>query len=410
MKLGSIAFILCFITNGLFAQQNHFIYIQTENKLPFYVKLDKKIYNSSISGYLIIPKLVEGDYNFLIGFPKDQWPVQEVKINQLSKDEGFLLKNFGENGWGLFNMQSLNVVMADKKNTNIVAVKNTPVGDEFSTMLSNVVKDPSIKTAEVTVPTKQKPITTVTENISSQSSQNSNEISVNLTVSKTSFTITKLNQVVDSIGLSITYLVNNNEKIDTVVINVVNDIIPIKQKDTIYTTPIVNIEATNNNIIDSTGNKEIIPVQNELIPSDTLNKIVKPTENEIQPAVVDKTKATETIQLEDKKSSEEQKISIANSNCINQASNEDFLKLRKKMAAEEVDEKMMSAAKKIFKSKCFTTEQVKNLAALFLQDQGKYNFLDMAYPFVSDSSNFPALQVLLVDEYYVSRFKAMIRH
>ena len=80
------------------------------------------------------------------------------------------------------------------------------------------------------------------------------------------------------------------------------------------------------------------------------------------------------------------------------------------MAAEQNEESMLKLAKKQFKAKCFSTEQVKNLANLFLNDKGKYSFLDTAYPFVSDSYNFPTVQIILTDEYYISRFKAMIRH
>ena len=46
----------------------------------------------------------------------------------------------------------------------------------------------------------------------------------------------------------------------------------------------------------------------------------------------------------------------------------------------------------------------------FLKDIGKYNFFDMAYPFVSDSHNFGNLQGQLSDSYYISRFQVMIRH
>lgn len=80
------------------------------------------------------------------------------------------------------------------------------------------------------------------------------------------------------------------------------------------------------------------------------------------------------------------------------------------MAAENGDDDMVAAARKVFKTKCFTTEQVKNLAVLFLKDEGRYKFFDAAYPFVSDSYNFPELEHQLSDEYFITRFKAMVRH
>ena len=80
------------------------------------------------------------------------------------------------------------------------------------------------------------------------------------------------------------------------------------------------------------------------------------------------------------------------------------------MAAEKNDEAMVKVAKKVFKSKCFSTDQVKNLSNLFLHDEGRYNFFDTAYPFVSDSAIFSTLENQLTDPYYITRFKAMIHH
>ena len=92
------------------------------------------------------------------------------------------------------------------------------------------------------------------------------------------------------------------------------------------------------------------------------------------------------------------------------ATENDFLKLRKKMAAVVSDDAMVDAAKKVFKTTCYSVEQIKNLSALFLNDAGKYNFFDTAYPHIYDSQNFGTLQTLLSDQYYISRFKAMIRN
>jgi hypothetical protein len=103
------------------------------------------------------------------------------------------------------------------------------------------------------------------------------------------------------------------------------------------------------------------------------------------------------------------KVAMINSNCRNQANEDDFMKIRKKMVAEDNDDDMVAAARKIFKTKCFTTEQVKNLGVLFLKDEGRYKFFDAAYPFVSDTDNFGSLQAQLTEEYYINRFKAMVR-
>ncbi len=88
-KLLFLFFYLSFVVLSSFSQQNHFIYLQTENRQPFYVKLDKKILSSSASGYIIIPKLQEGNYIMAIGFPKNEWPEQTVTCTVNKKDSGY---------------------------------------------------------------------------------------------------------------------------------------------------------------------------------------------------------------------------------------------------------------------------------------------------------------------------------
>ncbi|MDQ2862940.1 MAG: hypothetical protein M3R50_04675, partial [Bacteroidota bacterium] len=65
---------LCTVAFAASAQQDHFIYLQTENTQPFYVKVNNKLISSSAMGYVIIPKLNDGDYTLHIGFPKNEFP------------------------------------------------------------------------------------------------------------------------------------------------------------------------------------------------------------------------------------------------------------------------------------------------------------------------------------------------
>jgi hypothetical protein len=103
-------------------------------------------------------------------------------------------------------------------------------------------------------------------------------------------------------------------------------------------------------------------------------------------------------------------VGITKTNCTQSATEDDFFKLRKKMAAESNDDNMINEAEKIFKGKCFSTQQIKNLGALFLTDQGKYKFFDAAYLYVNDPENFNSLQSELKEEYFINRFKAMLRN
>ena len=78
------------------------------------------------------------------------------------------------------------------------------------------------------------------------------------------------------------------------------------------------------------------------------------------------------------------------------------------MAAKTSDDGMVSEAKKLFKNKCFTTDQIKNLGSLFLTSAGKYQFFDAAYLHVTDRDQFASLQSEITDAYYLKRFKALV--
>ena len=102
-------------------------------------------------------------------------------------------------------------------------------------------------------------------------------------------------------------------------------------------------------------------------------------------------------------------LKLPNSNCRAEADEKDFFNLRKKMASEDGADEMVMVAKKAMKEKCYSTMQVRNLSVLFLNDADRYQFLDAAYPFTHDAYQYNTLINLLYDNYYVQRFKSMIR-
>jgi hypothetical protein len=78
------------------------------------------------------------------------------------------------------------------------------------------------------------------------------------------------------------------------------------------------------------------------------------------------------------------------------------------MASEDNKEGMIKVANKYFRSRCFSTGQIKDLSYLFLTDEGKYMFFDAAYTHTSDSELFSTLESQLKDPYYKKRFEALI--
>jgi hypothetical protein len=102
------AFVLLVFSTGAQAQKVYFIFLQSENSHPFYVKMADKIYSSSSTGYLIIPDLKENSYNFNLGFANQSKPEANFTVDITNTDRGLLIKNTDE-GFNLFDLQSLAV-------------------------------------------------------------------------------------------------------------------------------------------------------------------------------------------------------------------------------------------------------------------------------------------------------------
>ena len=442
---------LFIVNSSLFvnAQQVHFIYLQTENGQPFYVKMDKQVVSSSAAGYLIIPKLTDGNYKLSVGFPKKEFPEEDFQIVVDKKNEGFLLKNFGEKGWGLFNMQSFGIVMGGGTNAPDTVSKNLQ-SDPFSKMLANVVKDSSIlqrnepkeepikqivseaKTDSVVAVVEPQPVLlSPAKRLLSEKNSDGMEMvyidSVNNGNDTIRIFIPKEN-VTPKTGIALTEKPVESQHKDATIINdsssskehaATMDSISIKdnasinnsEKDTNISSdttasvpPLVsqNKNPAENKDSDLVKKDEEIKQQAEEVkpPSPSLIQQDSTTKEDIKPA---ETKNASLVVLP-----EVVKSSTTNSDCKAFADNEDFLKLRKKMASESSEDNMIKIAKKAFHSRCFSTEQIKNLSFLFLTNEGKYKFFDEAYAFVSDSNQYITLQSQLTDSYYINRFKAMI--
>ena len=406
-----IIFLLFLLSLGLQAQQNRFIYLQTENKQPFYIKMDKKIFSSSASGHIIISKLIDSIYQLTIGFPENEWPEQNVTVSLINADAGFFLKNLGEKGWGLINLQTKQILMSEKKpgaNDNLEKITNN---DEFAKILSLVVNDPSIlqnnliknETAIVNFKPDDKIESKAVD--SEAVKQLTLEVS-NGNVELKQDAISKLMYDSTGEGVIIKYLdiVNNNS--DTV-----NVFIPA-DKAAAYNEPEKPGERPNAIKVKEGGkNKDSrfidMELQNPNLQKDTA--LIKLEEIVINDKKTDIKKQAEPDRDSLVKNSNG-RVFMINSDCKKTANEKDFLKLRKQMAEADEYKLMIKAANKQFIITCFTTEQIKNLGFLFLKEEERYKFFVAAFPFVADTHNYASLQDQLTDNYYIVRFKAMVNH
>jgi len=438
MKKVTIGLFCCFLSAGLMAQKIYFIYIQADNQQPFFVRMNEKIYSSTASGYLILPKLIDSTYNYKVGFPG-----KNVDLNFSStinkKDHGYILRNFGDKGWGLIDLQTQSIQMSitDAKSAADVNLKLDSNINAFTELLSKAADDPSLKYIVVTKEEEKTPGEKKTDIIQPVVKETKTETNIQpppiIEEKKTEIVkndlepekkpvvmkeapykkseVTKITQNNVSDGVELVYTDKLSEMTDTITI--------------VIDQPKAAIVKTGQKQEENKPGKKFLDISTDSVktPTDQLpvKKEEKPEETKQDKKVLDISTDTARVkmdQLPEKK--DESKIDFKKLWPFNKnktvkkqcdvADNNDFLKLRRKMAAETNDDGMISEARKYFKSKCFTTDQVKNLSSMFLSNAGKYHFFDTAYEYVADKENFSSLQSELKDEYYSNRFKTIVQN
>lgn len=410
-RLALVMVVSAFFSLQAKSQLNHFIYLQTDNQQPFYIKYNNRIISSSSSGYLILPKLKDGVVDFAVGFPKSDQQEQQFRYTINNADKGFLLKNFSDKGWGLYDLQTSSIVYAVVKpaETNSSAGNTvTPANDPFSNMLSKVTQDSTVKT--VTVVKEPKPV------IADTPRPEKAEV-VTAAPAKDTITAkpeTKQEKVVEQPVVTEPEWVapakssirqvrkfESREGADFVFeVGETNGL-----KDTIR----LFIER------DTTLNPVVAPAvidtpKAEIIKKDTVAVVEQPKKEEpvVKKEEVVEKKEPVTPPVVTEPVQKKETASLPNSNCKDFATEDDLIKVRRRMASQRKDERMVEEAKKAFRTKCFTTSQLRNLSALFFTDEGRYRFFDVALPFVTDYSNFKSLGETINDEYYKRRFIALL--
>lgn len=156
-KLLSV-FLICLLVKTAFSQEQHYIYIQSDDHRSFYVRLGAEVFASSGNGYLVIPGLGRNTYELIVGFPEGKATEWRFSCTVSEADLGFILKRKSA-----AELQLLNLKQQDGLNGTVVEqhpeVKANagalPPGivsnDPFSLMLADAVNDPSIRLPVVVV-------------------------------------------------------------------------------------------------------------------------------------------------------------------------------------------------------------------------------------------------------------------
>lgn len=460
-----------------FSQKEYFIYLQSEAEQPFFARMGENTFSSSATGYLILSKLKDTVHTLVIGFPQNKWPEQRFELAMGSRDRGFLLKNFPEKGWGLFDLQTLGVIMGSGS-----TAANRPVGSQatvslFTEILSKAANDPSLK---------EKPVFAAV--VEKKTGPGQAPVPQRATVITKAESVTPVTQVADTPGARPASLAKQEPAKDwpARVVKTAVDTQVARVSDTLQMTEVAGIadetrpnpkQADNQVVIPDTPNaagnakltaqvsgdsaqvntpalagKEPVKEQQkaaavntvqpgssntpgvqEYVMSEVIKKSESSTTDGYGVTFIDKIAdfRQDTIQIfipnsrtilgdARKKAVDDRKFlditdadlnpkkGAPGNNCPAVASESDFFRLRKKMAGEKESESMISEAKKEFRARCFSVDQIRNLGNLFLNEAGKYQFYEVAYASSSDKNGFSMLQAEFKDPYFIHRFKNLV--
>lgn len=419
-RVACTALLLLMGMSCAYAQQGdkYFVYIQSENKQPFYVRANGNLISGSSAGYIIIPQLKEGVNNIVVGFPKNEFPEQHyyVKLGG-NKDQGYLLQHTGEDKFVLYNLQDYQVIQPVTASSSVSPPPvSPPVADAANTppaVIPAAVKPADTATVKpgdtaaaniqpqdeaAAVPAKEKP--KETNPFADMLDKVAGHTTPAAAATPPPVSATPPPPQADSGAITGKPVAGQQTA-------------PVTPDNMTTLTPVDSVQVQHQDFADDTTTIAIPKVQRRsrrqehadqpqfitfLPGADSTaggagSPAVRDTSGNYVPVAEEGSSATVMI----------------NSDCKVVADEKEFQKIRRKIAMQKDDENMLRAADKFFAATCFSTAQIQSIAYLFMADGYRYKFLDMAYSRTADPDNFFKLEKVLSDQYYIGRFRAMIK-
>lgn len=387
--------------SSTFAQQNpekYFIYIQDENGKPFYVRMNHSLLSSTHAGYLIIPQLAEGKYVLIIGLPGDQVAEAAFDINLAGdNDKGFLLRQ-GGGEVALYSLKDFKeispVATASAPGNRIINIPSVPApaaqqsADTNSQPEITSVREPAtIQPAD----TAKNPFSEMLDKILGKTTKP--RIAVSSSQFPPSESATPQPDTIDENLPGAPEPGGHAEKMnyDSAFDRTKGNLVSPSVQSSDSGLQFINF-LSDSSKSSSAGNMSASGI--------AVNKKAMGEGN------VSRQTSVNTSSEKDTSS----QLIIGNSDCQQLASEDFFQKVRHKMALRSDDESIYKAARKYFNGGvCFSTSQIQSLTYLFMSDEYKFKFLQLAYPHAYDGENFPTLIKTLTSDEYQQRFRAMVK-
>jgi hypothetical protein len=364
--------------------------------------------------------LKDSTYTFSLGFAGARTTETKFRIALSGADKGFLIKDL-DGGVTLFDLQNLSLSKPVASAANNSGQQSVTRTDSFTKLLSKVSDDPSLLTAslptieaekpregrkqepqkevkpEATIVKTERPAEAITEPpvvINAENSVTKETVEPQKKEPVKADTISEVNSTPDSPAIAKESALPDNK------------IEPVQKAEEL---PFIRSIVLRKSESSTTEGFGLVFIDNQNGAIDTIRLLIPNQKRPLRDEEI-RTKGIVVPVGEVSKpaAAEQKKPSASVPSTCDVASEKDFLRMSRSIAFERKEDRMIAAAKRGFRNKCFTTEQVRSLSTLFPNAAAKYQFFDAAFGHVSNSSEFTALGSEIKDEYYSKRFKALI--
>ncbi|HXB93286.1 MAG TPA: hypothetical protein VNU72_13395 [Puia sp.] len=394
-KLGLVV-LLSLVTGRMFAQ-NYFVFISSDNRQPFYVRLDSQFYPSSPEGHLIIAPLKDSDYVITIGFPGKVHPERRYSFPVHRKDLEFQLKGQDDGDMKLWDQQAKDWVAPRPKEGGEDQIRAMGIkkDDAFSRMMAEVVQDTAVlyNTYAMEQALADSPAVSGTGTGRDSTPVTASSATIGTMLDKSPF--------IPAATLPAATLPPLTLLVDTVkALPRGAGVVKLSERRTGHSVRLVYADQTAGRQVDTVV--ITIPVDTAASPApETATARLSETAG-IRPADTARIHPSDTPQRPQVRPV----VPYVNSDCHNFATDYDIDKLRVRMLDAPNDGERVATARKVFKTKCFYTKQLRVLSEVFTSDASKFKFFEAAWPFAADE-HFRELSGLLSDPVYLGKFNTM---
>lgn len=435
--------VLLFFLSGSALSQDYFVFIGSDHRQPFYVRIDSQVYPSSAEGHLVLAPLKDSAYVLTVGFPGQTYPERRYGFSIRGKDQEFELRRQEDGNWRLYDDLTKNWVTAlEKEKGPAAALAGVKKDDAFSRMMAGVVQDTAVlyNTYAMEEALKDSPVVKRVTSDSAEVKGGAADTAVmkkaaaadNAVVKKAPADhaalkgipvdapaarggsgVVKVSEKKSSRSVQLVYA----DRKDTILVIIPRD--TARAADSTHarvakpshggaadTTQKGRVDMARKTSIDTARRARVDTAQRAMVGGSrkaSVDSSRKGLADSSRKVAADSSRGARA----DTAGNASKAIHYINSDCHNFATENDVDRLRVKMMEVAKDEDRLAVFRKALKTKCFYTSYLRALSEVFTTDGGKFQFFRTAWPFAADE-HFGELSALLTDPVYIDQFKAMV--